>query len=277
MRDLLRNNGVVIHLAALIALLSAGVWAQANPVPVYPSLDPRLPTPPIPRVPDPSDILSSTAPQQARMRPAGITLHELTHIVPKKARKEMEKGERARLDNRYEEAIAHYNEAISLDPEYIAARNNLSVCLIRQGKLPEAATTLEEAVRIDPHSGPLFLNLAVVYELAGNLEAAERAARRTTDLNRGDVTSRVFLGLVLVKRGKYTDEALQCLRKGEDTFPCAHMYSAKIFLEWRDMEKAKMELQAYLASGEQIQRNVASHWIDLIDRESARNDVALSH
>ena len=46
----------------------------------------------------------------------------------------MEKAESARLKNRTDDAISHYNQAISIDPEFVAARNNLAVAYLKDRK-----------------------------------------------------------------------------------------------------------------------------------------------
>jgi len=51
---------------------------------------------------------------------------------------------------RGEEAIAHYREAIRLDPTHVLARVNLAVTLARAGRLGEAIAELEAALRLDP-------------------------------------------------------------------------------------------------------------------------------
>jgi tetratricopeptide (TPR) repeat protein len=51
---------------------------------------------------------------------------------------------------RGDEAIAHYREAIRLDPAHVLARINLAVALARMGRLDEAIAELEAARRLDP-------------------------------------------------------------------------------------------------------------------------------
>jgi len=83
--------------------------------------------------------------------PATVTLQELQHIVPSKAWKEMEKAEAARLRNRTDDAIRHYGQAISLDPEFVAARNNLAVVYLIIRRPDAAVAQLEAAIKADPN------------------------------------------------------------------------------------------------------------------------------
>ncbi len=85
--------------------------------------------------------------QQPRDTSKIVTIQELHHIVPKKAQKEMEKAEQARVGHRTDDVIRHLNQAISIDPEFIAARNNLAVFYLTAPKPAPAIAQLEEAVR----------------------------------------------------------------------------------------------------------------------------------
>jgi len=51
---------------------------------------------------------------------------------------------------RGEEAIAHYREAIRLDPTHVLARINLAVTLARESRLDEAVAELEAVLRLEP-------------------------------------------------------------------------------------------------------------------------------
>ena len=59
-----------------------------------------------------------------------------------------------------EEAIAHYREALRIDPEYDLAHTNLGLALVSQGKMDEAIAHYEEALRINPELATVHNNLA---------------------------------------------------------------------------------------------------------------------
>ena len=75
-------------------------------------------------------------------------------------------------------AITAYREAIRLDPNHVAARNNLATALARSGRQDEAIGVFREVLAIDPESLAALRNLALSLEEAGRtLEAV--AAWRT--------------------------------------------------------------------------------------------------
>ena len=73
----------------------------------------------------------TTTPQQ----PAAdsVTLQELSHSVPSRARREMEKGRQAFAKHINREALVHLLRAVENDPEYVAARNNLALVYMSMG------------------------------------------------------------------------------------------------------------------------------------------------
>ncbi|MEH1793140.1 tetratricopeptide repeat protein, partial [Nostoc sp.] len=60
-----------------------------------------------------------------------------------------------------EEAIAAYQRALQIDPNFALAHNNLGIALKGQGKLEEAIAELEIAVRLDPSSTVFRKNLEI--------------------------------------------------------------------------------------------------------------------
>jgi len=206
-----------------------------------------------------------------------VTIQELNHIVPEKARNEMEKAERARVKSQTDEAISHFNRAISIDPEYVAARNNLAAMYLITANPEPAVAQLEEAIKIDPHNPMLFKNLTMGYALINKFDAAERAGRVAVDLGRGGAQAYLLLGFALVKRHKFTEEALQCLERARDEYPLAHLLAGRVFIAQGKSESAKSEIETYLSSGKQEYREIAAHWLELIDESEQKSVAILGH
>ena len=74
--------------------------------------------------------------------------------------------ELAKLPDRRPEAVAHYEQALRINPNYAEAHNNLAVVLEGiPGRLPEALAHYEAALRINPDYAEAHYNLATA--LAG--------------------------------------------------------------------------------------------------------------
>jgi len=268
---------IVHRITWLAAVLLAGsaLFGQTNPSSRPRGLDQRPPIHPV----DWNDIpMTSTAPQQPHDSSNTVTVQALNHKVPKKARKEVEKAERARAKNRTDEAIVHFKLAISIDPEFVAARNNLAVLHLMTTQPEPAIAQLEEAVKIDPKNPSLFRNLTIGYSMIHNFEAAERAARLRVSLDRtGGGHARLLLGFVLIKQRKFTEEALQCFERARDEYPLAHLLAAPVLIAQGNSERAKSEIHSYLSTGEQDFRATATRWLDLIDQGQQKGASVLSH
>jgi tetratricopeptide (TPR) repeat protein len=200
-----------------------------------------------------------------------VTRQQLRHVVPKKAQKELEKAENARIMNRREEAIDHLNKAIRLDPEFVAARNNLAALYLRMDNPEPAIAQLEEAVKVDPDDPIVFMNLTISYIISNRIEAAERAARVTVDLDRVGTLPQFLLGFTLVHEHKFTDEALRCLERTRNQYPLAHLLTARLLVGRNKLEPAKSEIRNYLSGPDQNDREIATSWLDAIEQNEQKN------
>jgi len=176
----------------------------------------------------------------------------------------MEKAEEARSKHRTEEAISHFNKAVSIDPEFVAARNNLGSLFLSLDRPQEGVAQLEEAAKTDPHQPALFNNLSVGYDMMNNFEASERAARTLLSLDGTWTRGPLLLGCALVKQRKFTEETLQCLERAHDKYPLAYLLTAQVLEAKGELEKVKSELRAYLNTGEQRLRGFANLWLKRI-------------
>ena len=204
-----------------------------------------------------------------------VSFQELRHKVPGAAQSEMNKACKARLKHKDDDEILHLRNAVRIDPEYVAARNNLAISLV--GKDPVSAVAqLEQAIKIDPHRVVLFHNLALAYLVGDNLEAAERAARHAIDLDATATRTRVLLGILLVLQHKHNAEALADLEPGREIYPPAGMFSAEVLLHQKRWSKAKTYIDEYLSSGDDRFRDTAERWLRYIDQRVATGEAALT-
>jgi tetratricopeptide (TPR) repeat protein len=85
--------------------------------------------------------------------------------------------------------------------------NNRGAALLSQGKAAEAVAAFQRAVQIAPEYAVAQANLAFAYERQGQLDAAIGAYRRVLELDPGNVTARNNLGALYGKRGLWDDAA----------------------------------------------------------------------
>lgn len=80
-------------------------------------------------------------------------------------------------------AIAHYQEALRIDPRYGAAHNNLGVLLLGLGNTAGALHHLAEAARLYPDEPKVAFNLGTALKRTGRNVEAGRWWRRSLSLN----------------------------------------------------------------------------------------------
>lgn len=91
-----------------------------------------------------------------------ISAQRLRHRPPKAARKAYEKAAKLLQNRKAEEAATELEKAISLDPDYAEAHNDLGVAYIRLGRNPEAASEFRRAIALVPGESLPLSNLAWV-------------------------------------------------------------------------------------------------------------------
>ena len=103
-------------------------------------------------------------------------------------------------------AIAQYQQAIGLDPEFTSAYNRLAICLDRVGLHNEAERVLREGVRIEPAAAYLRNNLGFNLMAQGRWQEAEQQFRQALRMNPDYQRARINLGVALNKQS-LSDEA----------------------------------------------------------------------
>lgn len=107
----------------------------------------------------------------------------------------------ARL-NRPAEAVARYEEALRLQPAYPEAHNNLGNVLLAAGRLDEAGRHYEEAVRLRPGMAEAHGNLAIVRLEQGRGAEAIRHGEEAVRLDPAHAEARYNLGNALAQAGR---------------------------------------------------------------------------
>jgi Flp pilus assembly protein TadD len=210
---------------------------------------------------------------QGPSRPAGevVSVHELEHKVPHKAASEYEQAEKARAKGNLTGSIRHLEAAVKIDPEFVAARNNLAALYLLDQHVEQAVAQLEECIKLDPNDYMPASNLALAYMIEKDLPAAERTARRGVELDHTGTRSRLVLAMALLMQDKFTPEALHLLQRAEQDFPQAELLSARVYAAHGKFDEARTAINDYLTSGQQDGRALAKQWLKLIDRTERKN------
>ncbi len=146
-------------------------------------------------------------------------------------------------------AIAHYQKAIRIAPDFYPALNNLGIIFLRQHNFADARTYFEKSLSVNPDDGEAYINFGhLLYEEGRYHEAIERLKE---GLQRAQTSppGHFLLGSAYLKLGHF-DEAKQNLKRACSLDPAgmaaAHLQLANLYLMQHNMEEAKTELETYL-------------------------------
>ncbi len=126
----------------------------------------------------PEDCIQRRIVSASSPKPAGpVSLYQLRHKVPKKAKKEFTIGAQLIALGDADGAEAHFRKAIALDPGYMEAHNNLATRLMVAKRFNEGLMELWIAAALDPAASPVHSNLAFAFLKIGRFKDAEREAK----------------------------------------------------------------------------------------------------
>jgi tetratricopeptide (TPR) repeat protein/glycosyltransferase involved in cell wall biosynthesis len=81
-------------------------------------------------------------------------------------------GQTRQKEGNFAAAIAYYQQAIQMQPQFVNAHHNLGSVLQLKGQLHEAITAYETALDINPDDGEAYYQLGKIYQKQNHLEAA---------------------------------------------------------------------------------------------------------
>ena len=151
---------------------------------------------------------------------------------------------RGKLDH----AAACYQKAISLNPDYADAYNNLGSVLMDQGRMDESVACYHRAIMIKPDSVEAHCNLGVVLRNQGKLDEAMGCFAKTVALDPDYPEAHNNCGSVLKDQGRlkeaatFVDRAL-VLRPN---FAAAHCNRGSILQDQGRLEEAALSYRQAL-------------------------------
>lgn len=135
--------------------------------------------------------------------------------------------------------------ALTLDPKYADAYNNLGQLFARQGDWANAERRYQQAIVLQPANAVFHYNLGLAHEHQGDYPAALLAYQQAIDLDPLYVQALNNMGFTYLLQKNLT-EALAILRRGLELAPDAyylHKNLGRVYLEQGDTGQAVHELQ----------------------------------
>ncbi|MDY6954312.1 MAG: tetratricopeptide repeat protein, partial [Thermodesulfobacteriota bacterium] len=129
---------------------------------------------------------------------------------PQKARPHNNLGYALRKQERLDEAVIHYREALRIKPDYPKAHSNLGASLALQGRLEEAIGHHAEALRIDPDFAEAHSNLGSALASLGRFEEAASHCYEALRIDPDFAEAHSNLGSALSGLGRFEEAASHC-------------------------------------------------------------------
>ncbi len=157
----------------------------------------------------------------------------------------MQQGQQHYQRGKFDQAERFFGEATRAVPGQAEGWVNLAAAQAQQGRLNEAASSLQNALKLNPRLMPALMLLGDVLRLMGRFEEMVAAYRQAADLQRApEILNK--LASALRTRGKPEEaEALyrEALQK-EPGFNAARVNLATVQVELRNYDEARRQLEA---------------------------------
>jgi tetratricopeptide (TPR) repeat protein len=215
------------------------------------------------------DSVEIRLPRQKVERPpsGSVSIQRLQHKVPGKAVKELKKAQEASDRQDFAKAIGHLQKAITLDPGFLEAHNNLGVCYLRLHQFDQALAEFQTASKLDPDDAAAGSNLGIVLLDLGRYSEAETVARQALKSDSSCQKARFVLALSLKARNLGDQEALADFRQVADEYPRARLAAAEILAKQNHRDEAASELQLYLRTADsKSNRQQVESWLARLQR-----------
>jgi len=112
---------------------------------------------------------------------------------------------------KYDEAVAHFEKALEVDPNFVLGLLNMGVTRQKQGRITEAMVFYKQAIKIKPNLPQAHIGLGLGLAAQREFEPAVMELREAARMDPTDADSRRNLGLVLAQMGRISEgiDALQ--------------------------------------------------------------------
>ena len=180
--------------------------------------------------------------------PAAVTsVEELDANVPARAREEYDKGIKDSGNNKPENAVKHFQEAITLYPQFYSAHVAIAEQYAKLKRDEEAAQYYRKAIEMKPERAPAYVGLGVMLVKQQKYGEAIAPLRRSLEIEKQSSTPYLFLGLSEMMMGDYQSSETNLLRAHEIGKPVlARIYLANLYSLKGEHERAIEQLKAFL-------------------------------
>jgi tetratricopeptide (TPR) repeat protein len=178
-----------------------------------------------------------------------VSVAELRQTVPSAARKEYELGLKFVSKGDVSRAALHFQNAVSIYPEFLAARNDLGAQFLKLKRIDEAEQNFKIVIEKDPKNFNAKFNLGLVRVERKDYEDAISQLNQAIVIDSTRPVARLWLGVAFLEKGDLfaaEKELMKALVMGGGECIAAHYHLARIYLGRGDAIEALRSVRAYL-------------------------------
>jgi tetratricopeptide (TPR) repeat protein len=177
-----------------------------------------------------------------------VNLADYNESFPKAALKEYKRGLDAEHNGQLDQAIAHYQGALKIAPDYYPAHNNLGSLFLSKKDFNSAEEQFRNAIQLRQDDAEAYFNLGNLLMLTRRYPESETAVARGFEHNPNSAFGYFLKGCLSARTGKYM-EGESDLRQAlslDSTMWQAHLELVDLYLQQGRREQAITELQVFL-------------------------------
>jgi tetratricopeptide (TPR) repeat protein len=174
-----------------------------------------------------------------------VSVARLRHHTPGKAWAAFFRGLKLANAGAWQQVALELEKAVTIDPAFAEAHNNLGVCDVELKRFDSAAGELRRAIELDPADSVFHGNLSLVLILLHLRPEAEQEARNAVTLDAANSKAQYLLGFLLAQRPETRDKAAEHLSYAAREMPDAHYLLSRIYQDAGQTSRAGAELERY--------------------------------
>ncbi|HEV8430167.1 MAG TPA: DUF2012 domain-containing protein [Pyrinomonadaceae bacterium] len=174
---------------------------------------------------------------------------ELRQAIPSAAKKQYELGLKFVNKGDFQKAATHFQEALSIYPEYLAARNDLGAQYLKLKRIDEAEKHFQIVLGNDPKNFNAKFNMGLVQYERRNYTQALSLLNEAVAIDSTRPVARLWIGITKLEMGELEiaeTELTRALIMGGDECVVAHYHLARIYMIRGDVAGASRSVKSYL-------------------------------
>ena len=178
-----------------------------------------------------------------------VSAAELRQAVPAAAKKQYELGLKFVAKGNFQQAANHFQEAVAIYPEYLAARNDLGAQYLKLKRIDEAEKHFELVLQEDPKNFNAKFNMGLVQVERHNYTEAITLLNQAVALDSTRPVARLWIGIAKLELGDLEvaeGELMRALIMGGEECVAAHYHLARIYMNRGALTDATRSVQAYI-------------------------------